>query len=383
MSKSSDGTRPQRKKLRIAVIQPWLAVGEVEANLRHCAALVREASVMHSPDVILLPEAMTSPNMFHPSLRRVPRPVDGAPYQMIRGLAKELGCMVGGGFLSVRGQHARHTYVLAEADGTTHLHDKDQPSLWENAYYTAGRDDGLFSTSCGVVGAAMGFEWGRTRTARRLRNKVDVLLGGSCWWSGPTWPVAREWLTRDHQYNVLMLGEVAPRMARMIGAPCAVAQHVGPVESRTPLLPGVPWSTMFPGESMVVDATGTVLARLGPEDYDAIACAEVEIGRQEPITQIPIGFWTQPMAGIVQALWYYQNPHGRVSYALRHALGRFPWQTDPPTDLPNYIPPDEPSALISADLVPEPVERTMPAKVGEAMLADTGKPAQERNRSTR
>jgi len=365
MTTSTNGKAAQRKKLRIGVIQPQLAVGAVEANLRHCAALVREASVMHSPDVILLPEAMTSPNMFNRSLRRVPRPVDGAPYQMIQRLAKELHCTVGGGFLSVRGQHTRHTYVLAEPDGTTHLHDKDEPSMWETNFYTAGKDQGLASTSFGNVGLAMGFEWARSRTARRLRNKVDVVLGGSCWWGGPTWPVMRGWMARDHQYNALACGEAPARMARMVGAPVAVAQHVGPVDSDTPMLPGVGWSTMFSGDSQIVDASGTIQAHLGPEDINAIACAEVEIGPQKPIQPIPIGFWAQPAAGIVQGIWHYQKLHGRISYKVRHALGGFPWQHNPPTDLPNYNPAGGFSGFMSPDLADEPVEETMTVNVGD------------------
>ncbi|HEX9831610.1 MAG TPA: nitrilase-related carbon-nitrogen hydrolase, partial [Mycobacterium sp.] len=267
--------------------------------------------------------------------------------------------------LSVRGQHARHTYVLAEPDGTTHLHDKDEPSMWETNFYTAGKDQGLTSTSFGNVGLAMGFEWGRSRTARRLRNKVDVVLGGSCWWGGPTWPVMREWMARDHQYNALACGEAPSLMARMVGAPVAVAQHVGRVDSDTPMLPGVGWSTMFSGDSQIVDASGTILARLGPEDYNAIACAEVEIGPQEPIHPIPVGFWTQPAAGIVQALWHYQKLHGRISYKVRHALGGFPWQHDPPTDLPNYNPAGASSKLALDDLSGESGEETITANAGD------------------
>ena len=56
MTTSPNGNTAQRRTLRIAVVQPHLAVGAVEMNLRLCASLVREASVMHSPDVILLPE---------------------------------------------------------------------------------------------------------------------------------------------------------------------------------------------------------------------------------------------------------------------------------------------------------------------------------------
>jgi len=353
--KTTTTRKTEPNTLGIAVIQPQLTAGAVEANLELCANLVREASVLHSPDVILLPEAMTSPNVFLPAMRSVPQPVDGAPFQMITGLARELGRTVGGGFLSVRGEHARHTYVLAEPDGTTHLHDKDQPSMWENNFYTAGTDLGLTTTAFGNVGMAMGYEWARSRTARRLRGRVDVVLGGSCFWSGPTWPVLKELLTRDHHYNVGMVQEMAGRMARMTGAPCAVAQHVGPMESDTPMLPGIGWSTMFPGESQIVDASGNVLVRLGPDDRNAIGFARVEIGAKEPIQPIPNGFWTQPMAGIVKAIWYYQNAHGRAAYALRHARHGFPWQDQRSRNLPNYIP--APTLEIAAEpSVPAEVE---------------------------
>jgi hypothetical protein len=235
--------------------------------------------------------------------------------------------------------------------------------MWETNFYTAGTDQGLTSTSFGNVGIAMGFEWGRSRTARRLRNKVDVVLGGSCWWSGPTWPVMRQWMARDHQYNVLSCGEAPTRMARMVGAPVAVAQHVGRVDSDTPLLPGVGWSTMMCGDSQIVDASGTILARLGPEDYNAIACAEVEIGPKEPILPIPVGFWAQPLAGTVQGIWHYQKLHGRISYKARHALGGFPWQHNPPTDLPNYNRADAAAEL--------PLDDRPAVPVGEEMTANT------------
>ena len=35
-------------------------------------------------------------------------------------------------------------------------------------------------------GTAICWEFMRTMTARRLRNQVDVIMGGSCWWSIPT-----------------------------------------------------------------------------------------------------------------------------------------------------------------------------------------------------
>jgi hypothetical protein len=50
--------------------------------------------------------------------------------------------------------------------------------------------------------------------------------------------------------------------------------------------------------------------------------------------------------------------------ALAQHTRWFPWQRNPPTDLPKYNPPVAPSELISTDLVDEPVEGTMTAKVG-------------------
>jgi predicted amidohydrolase len=332
------------RTFRIAVVQPHLAVGAVDQNLRHCEELVRAAHAEHHPDVVLLPEAMTSPNMFAAAMRSVPRPIDGGPYQLLTGLARELGCTVGGGFLSIRGPHARHTYVLAEPTGATYLHDKDEPSMWETNFYTAGRDDGLHTTSHGNVGVAMGFEWGRSRTARRLRGKVDLVLGGSCWWSSPDWLFPRAWLVRAHQYNLGMVADMAPRMARMVGAPCAIAQHVGPVVSDTPLLPGVSWSTICAGDSMIVDAHGAILARRSAAEGEGVICADVAVGAVAPSEPVPIGFWSQPMAALLQATWHYQKRHGQLSYGIRHALGGFPWQPVENHDLPDYNPAVAPQA---------------------------------------
>ena len=39
----------------------------------------------------------------------------------------------------MRGADTKGTYCLAEPDGTAHFHDKDEPSFWENNYYSAGQ----------------------------------------------------------------------------------------------------------------------------------------------------------------------------------------------------------------------------------------------------
>jgi len=326
------------RRVKVAVVQPQLELGEVEANLARLRSLAGAAADEHTPEVLLLPEAMTSPNLFDRRMLRVPQPIDGPALEMLRGLARSCDCVVGGGFLSIRRGDARHTYVVAEPDGSLHLHDKDQPSMWENNYYTAGRDDGLFTTALGTVGCAMGFEWARSRTARRLRGKVEVVLGGSCWWGAPlNWRPLGPINAREHQYNAIMAREAAPRMARMVGAPCAIAQHVGKVQSRTPLLPGLPYRTVMVGGSMIVERDGRVLAHLPLEEGEGYVAAEVGLAPPAPVDPIPSGFWHHPMSSVVQFLWYYQNLHGRLMYPLNRR--RAGWERFA-GDLPNYVSPE-------------------------------------------
>ena len=334
---ATSGDSGMGPRITVAAIQPRLEIGEVDRNLARIEDLIRQAHREHSPELIVAPEAMTSPIIYHPSLRAVARPVDGAPYQLLVRLARELDCLVGGGFIARRGDDTRGTFVLAEPDGTTHLHDKDQPSMWENHYYTPGHDDGLFTTRLGTLGCPLGFEWDRSRTARRLRGKVALLAGGSNWWSYPNWPPLDPWFGRDHQYNVAVAREMPARLARAVGAPAVIASHVGAVRSRTPLIPGVPWPTIFVGESQVVERDGTILAKLDYDDGEGYVAASVGLGSATPLDPIPSGFWMAPHSASMGLVWHLHNRFGRLNYAANKRRGRFPWQAQPATDLPNYV----------------------------------------------
>ena len=166
---------------RIAVVQPALELGEVARNLERIEDLIRDAHREHAPEVILLPEACTTPNVFAKVLRGTPRPVDGQPFQLLTRLARELDCVIGGGFVAVRGKHTYGTFVLAEPDGAVHLHDKDIPTAWEQHFYVGGDDQGVTrSVALGCeVGMMSGWEWARFRTSARVRARgARVVLGG-------------------------------------------------------------------------------------------------------------------------------------------------------------------------------------------------------------
>ena len=162
-------------------------------------------------------------------------PADGLPTQLLRELARRHGIHVGGSTL-VRDDdgQVRNAFFLAGPDGAiVGRHDKDIPTMWENALYIGGDDPGLFDTSGVTVGVALCWELMRTQTAERLAGRVDLVLSGSGWWTSgaPTYRAkaagassARRWL------------EACRRRVKARGGHSGMLHHL--TEGRIVLVPG-------------------------------------------------------------------------------------------------------------------------------------------------
>lgn len=341
------------RTVKIAAVQPALALGDVEKNLIRLEDLIRDAVREHSPDIVTVPEAASSPNVYSRAMRGVARPVDGAPMQLYRQLSRELGVIVGGGFLARRGENVYGTYALAEADGHLHLHDKDIPTMWEQNYYAKGDDAGittLASLGGTPVGIANGWEWARMGTARRLRGEVQLLLGGMCWpsyplnWRGPFGQLA----AREHALQRQHARELPRQMARLIGAPVVMPSHVGAIDFDTPLAPGVAWRTQMIGETQIVERDGTILARLTAEDGEGHIAAIVTLAPPAPIDPLGPQYWIAPLSVTTRAAWHAMNTHGAVKYRAMRATKRHPWQTWPGGDLPDEVGPSSAAEALQA-----------------------------------
>ena len=106
----------------------------------------------------------------------------------------------------------------------------------------------------------MGYETARTRTARRMRDSgVQLILGGDCWPSSPAWPITRRLFEREQEYYLLWAADTPANLARAVGAPAAVAFHVGPIDCKMPGMPGVRYPTIMTGESQIVSPDGRCL----------------------------------------------------------------------------------------------------------------------------
>lgn len=299
--------------MKVAAVQLKAELGNVKVNLRSVERLARSA-FKEGAEMVILPEFFTSAVCFHPKMLNVVRPINGKPIQLLNKLAKEYNGIIGGSFIALRGDESYNTFVLAFPDGANYFHDKDQPTMWENCYYIGGTDDGILETDIGNIGAVLCWEFVRSRTARRLSNHVDLVVGGSCWWSLPEQPLAvTPSELRDKSLEMMI--ETPSKFARMLGVHVIHAAHAGEFTGEMPLMPDFVYQSYYVGETQIVDGTGNILARLKREDGEGFIVADIDINKKwNPSETIPDRFWIPDMPTELNQAWEMLNTHGESYY---------------------------------------------------------------------
>jgi predicted amidohydrolase len=307
--------------VRIAAVQLEARIADVDANLEACERLGDEAGAAGA-DCIVLPEFFSTGIGFLEELADAALPPDGEASELLSALAGRHGALVGGSFLCRDADgEVRNAFLLATPEGEiAGRHDKDLPTMWENALYVGGDDDGVIATEDLTVGAAVCWELMRTQTVRRLRGRIDLALTGSGWWSlSENWPPRRLMRRLERANHRRALG-AAESFALYVGAPVAHAAHAGELSCPMPWLP-IPYRGHFEGGALVCDAEGTVLARRDREQGEGLAIADLEPGRREPLRETPNRFWLHRRGALAAFAWSYQRLHGRPWYR-RHVRGR-------------------------------------------------------------
>ncbi len=301
--------------VRVAAIQMRAKVGDVVSNLSHAESLVRQA-FRGGAEWVILPEFFTCPAAFSPSMLSAWLPLEGPALELLRKLAREHDGVVGGSFLAKSGNDCFNSFLLVFPDGRYYRHDKDLPTMWESSYYIGGSDDGVPATPAGPVGAALCWELIRSQTARRLLGRVDLVVGGSCWWDVRL-PVAPQDV--DDQARLRNLLRQAPgELARRLGVPVVHAAQAGEFAGLVPGDESKSYDSRYLGEAQIVDGHGKVLARLAYEDGEGIVTADVAPGRVEgDLAPIPDGFWTVELPPKTLHRWDLFNDLGRDYYATK------------------------------------------------------------------
>lgn len=304
----SDTAQPTKA----AAIQFEGVPGDVAENMRRLNVMIAEAAGKGAK-LIGVPEFATSPLPFRSEVHRSVLPPQNAAVDMFKAAAKRYGCHIGGSMLIAEGDNIYNRYHLFEPDGTTHLHDKDLPTMWENAFYGPGNDDGAFETSLGRMGAAVCWELIRNQTARRLVGRADVVMTGTHWWTTPNnWGGLVDLIFGPlSQYNRYLSENAPTEFARRVGAPVLQASHCGQFRTDFMLLPGTsmtaPYDTNYVGATQIVDAEGNILASRNTAEGAGIVFADIMIGAQQPTETIEGTFWMPRLPLALRAYWHHQN----------------------------------------------------------------------------
>ena len=306
-------------KLLAAAIQLEATTGDVSANLERLEPLCHEA-ISKGARLIALPEFFTSRVAFEQDAYKAVLPPENEAVNFLKSIATRHDCRIGGSMLIAEGGNVYNRYHFVEPDGTIHHHDKDLPTMWENAFYAPGNDSGVFDTGMGGVGAAVCWELIRTQTIRRLAGKIDIAMTGSHWWTLPdNWgKLTSQTFSVIGQYN-RYLSENAPlELAKHLGVPVIHASHCGQFTTDFMPLPGVsktlPYTTEFVGCTQIVDAHGHVLAYRQAQEGPGVVMAKISPGAVEPRLETPNRFWLPGLPLAMKLYWHQQNLCGRSYY---------------------------------------------------------------------
>lgn len=309
---------------RVAAIQMDTRVGAIRENIAQAEAYLHEA-VEAGARVIALPEFFTTPIVENEELWRCSLPPDNLALDLLRDVATTHGVLVGGSYLEKRGPDIFNCYVLVRPDGVVSRHDKDLPTMIENAYYRGGSDDGLHQTSFGRVGTAVCWETIRTQTVKRLEGKIDFVITGSHWWAPPVdWKIGRRFMRTMDRMNREIMRETPARFAQMLGVANIHAAHCGPLRGTIPLWPkgySAPFNSYLVGETQIIDNQGAIVARRSAEEGPGVIYADIDLRPSTPRLRVPDRFWIPQLPLRFRVFWQQQNWCGKALYEHARSNG--------------------------------------------------------------
>jgi hypothetical protein len=162
----------------------------------------------------------------------------------------------------------------------------------------------------------------RTQTARRLAGRVDVVVGGSNWWSIPRWP-PRAITARMEARNAGTALRAPATLGRYVGAPVVHGAIAGAIRCRMPELPILRYEGYMEGGAFVADAEGRLLAHRDRHAGQGFALADVDVARVTPVEPVPSRYWLHRRGPLPALSWNTQRLHGCRWYR-RHVSGRPP-----------------------------------------------------------
>jgi len=296
---------------KVAAIQMCARLADVEYNLQHIHKLVDEA-IQQGATVIALPEFFTTSIVLDDRIWDCALPPENKALDMLIEIAISHKVLIGGSYLERRNSDIYNCYTLVQPDGTVTRHDKDLPTMIENAFYVGGKTRGVHQTRVGRVGTAMCWETIRTQTVNRLKGQIDFLMTGSHWWTVPcNYSLGKSFLKTTDKMNREIMHTAPGQLSRLLGVANIHAAHCSNIKGRIPVLPlnlmDIPFESSLIGETQIVDNRGNIIERLSQQDGPGVIVADLDLSPNTPSEATPNRFWIPRLPLRFKINWWHQN----------------------------------------------------------------------------
>ncbi|GAA6151229.1 carbon-nitrogen hydrolase family protein [Pseudoteredinibacter isoporae] len=312
---------------KVAAIQMESRIGNLDYNLSHVRELALEA-IEQGAEIIALPEFFTTSIALDDRVYAAVLPPENPALDLLMELAADHNVLIGGSYLEKRGAEVYNSYKLVGPEGLIGHHDKDQPTMIENAFYIGGDTTGIHQTRFGRVGTAVCWETIRSRTVARLANNIDFLMTGSHWWtSAQNWTALSSIGESVDAESRATLFDAPGKLSRYLKVANIHASHCGKLHGGFPLLPmqslAIPMETTLIGEAQIIDRNGQIVARRRESEGAGIVSATLDLRPREEEPIIPDGFWISKPGLFINLSWWQQNWVGKRIYKQAKKEGKF------------------------------------------------------------
>ena len=258
--------------MKIAAVNFNAVFADVDENIKQVINYIKQATDL-GVELILFPEFFTSSIGRSTKMLNVPIKSDYVKDLLVQ-LSSQYNIIIGGSYLLFDGKDSHNLFQLVFPDGNIFSHKKDIPTTAENCYYTCGDEDNILKTPIGDIGVALCWEMLRYDTLKRLSQKVDIVLAGSCWED-----------LRDgaplRQYNKQFALQTPVTFARLLHVPVIHSNHCGKVTAVDFYDEKNPFTFQMVGATQMIDENGNIIARRSFDDGEGMIISEFSLDKSK------------------------------------------------------------------------------------------------------
>ncbi|HTP89002.1 MAG TPA: carbon-nitrogen hydrolase family protein [Bryobacteraceae bacterium] len=259
--------------LRVAVCQVLAIDGDREGNFRRIEYALEDARAGHA-DIAAFPESVIL-GWENPDAHRLAAPIPGADSDRIAALARKYGLMISIGLDEKDGGRLYDSAILVDRTGAIlwkHRKLNVLPQLMDPPYSTGSPDGiGVVETPWGRIGMVICADTFGDAYAERIAGLKPDLMLVPYGWAAPV----DKWPGHSKELERLVSRRAALWKCPVIGTDLVGVMMHGPWKGQT-----------YGGASLVVDASGAVVATLRDRDVE-VRVVEVKTGNLAGATRGP------------------------------------------------------------------------------------------------